>query len=273
MIPNPTLAGAIHGTVALLCIAVGLMQILRPKRGAGHRARGYFYVYAMLVADGLALLVYQVHRQVQYPAHVGAIANLICIVIGIVANAAQPASANLEVPALLLDRLVLCRAADRGGADPTRDTARSRLTKSVQALGHDICRNGYRQRDRLYDHRAKPADFRTGRAGRQHDAAGRCPIMIDSREASEALADIDDMVAPRAAVADLRSRQPVDDHVGRAGVRRLSGHLAGAALCRRRLDRASTSSASADGARSAPINRPKSGVRTFDRKFLLRRSR
>ena len=89
MIPNPTLAGAIHGTVALLCIAVGLMQILRPKRGAGHRARGYFYVYAMLVADGLALLVYQATGRFNI-LHIGAIANLICIVVGIVPMLLNP---------------------------------------------------------------------------------------------------------------------------------------------------------------------------------------
>ena len=52
MFHNLTFAGAIHVALAMLCIAVGLIQFLRPKRGAGHRARGYFYVYAMLVADG-----------------------------------------------------------------------------------------------------------------------------------------------------------------------------------------------------------------------------
>jgi uncharacterized membrane protein len=89
MIPTPTLVGAIHGAVALLCIAVGLMQMLRPKRGASHRARGYFYVYAMLVADGMALLVYQATGRFNI-LHIGAIANLICIVIGIVPMLLNP---------------------------------------------------------------------------------------------------------------------------------------------------------------------------------------
>ena len=40
--------------------------------------------------------------------------------------------------------------------------------------------------------------------------------MIDSQQASEALSDIDQIVA-RPAVADLRSRQPDHDPVGRAG--------------------------------------------------------
>ena len=83
MISNPALAGAIHSALALLCIAVGLIQLLRPKRGAGHRARGYLYVYAMLVVDGLALLVYHATGKFNI-LHVGAIANLICIVIAIV---------------------------------------------------------------------------------------------------------------------------------------------------------------------------------------------
>src|SRR6476620_4042668 len=55
-------------------------------------------------------------------------------------------------------------------------------------------RDGYCHRDRLYGDRTKPADSRAGRIGRRHDAAGRCAIMIDSREASAALADIDDIV-------------------------------------------------------------------------------
>ena len=57
MFYNLTFAGAIHAALAILCITAGLIQFLRPKRGAGHRARGYFYVYAMLVADGTAMLL------------------------------------------------------------------------------------------------------------------------------------------------------------------------------------------------------------------------
>jgi uncharacterized membrane protein len=89
MIPNPTPAGAIHAGLALLCIAVGLVQLLRPKRGAGHRARGYLYVYAMLAVDGLALLVYQATGKFNV-LHVGAIANLICIVIAIIPMLCNP---------------------------------------------------------------------------------------------------------------------------------------------------------------------------------------
>ena len=47
MLANLTLAGAIHTVLAMLCIAVGLLRITcSPKRGPGHRAREYAYVYA-----------------------------------------------------------------------------------------------------------------------------------------------------------------------------------------------------------------------------------
>jgi hypothetical protein len=89
MIPSPTPAGTIHAALAMLCIVVGLIQFLRPKRGAGHRARGYAFVYAMLVVDGAALLLYQSTGKFNV-LHVGAIANLICIVMAIVPMLCNP---------------------------------------------------------------------------------------------------------------------------------------------------------------------------------------
>jgi uncharacterized membrane protein len=83
MIANLTLAAAMHATLATLCIGVGLVQFLRPKRGAGHRARGYFYVYAMLVADGAALLMFQLTGRFNV-FHVAAIVNLIAIVLAVI---------------------------------------------------------------------------------------------------------------------------------------------------------------------------------------------
>ncbi len=93
MFHNLTFAGAIHVSLAILCIGVGLIQFLRPKRGAGHRARGYFYVYAMLVADGTALLVYRFTGQFNW-FHVGAIINFICIVLAVVPLLRSPRPAN-----------------------------------------------------------------------------------------------------------------------------------------------------------------------------------
>ncbi|NEV00784.1 DUF2306 domain-containing protein [Bradyrhizobium uaiense] len=100
MIPQVTLAslvhsaaGAVHAVVAVLCIGVGLIQFLRPKRGAGHRARGYFYVYAMLVADGTAMLVYRFTGALNL-FHVGAIVNFACIVAAIVPLLRSPRPVN-----------------------------------------------------------------------------------------------------------------------------------------------------------------------------------
>jgi uncharacterized membrane protein len=93
MIPHLTPAGAIHVTLAVLCIGVGLIQFLRPKRGAGHRARGYFYVYAMLVADGTAMLMYRFSGQFNL-FHVAAIINFACILLAIVPLLRSPRPAN-----------------------------------------------------------------------------------------------------------------------------------------------------------------------------------
>jgi hypothetical protein len=93
MIPHLTPAGAIHTALALLCIVVGLTQFLRAKRGASHRALGYFYVYGMLVTDGTALLVYRFTGHFNM-FHVGAIANFICIVLAVVPLLRSPRPAN-----------------------------------------------------------------------------------------------------------------------------------------------------------------------------------
>lgn len=93
MIHNLTFAGAIHAALAILCIAAGLIQFLRPKRGAGHRARGYFYVYAMLVADGTAMLVYRFSGHFNL-FHVAAIINFTCVVLAIVPLLRSPRPAN-----------------------------------------------------------------------------------------------------------------------------------------------------------------------------------
>ncbi|WOH67341.1 DUF2306 domain-containing protein [Bradyrhizobium sp. BWA-3-5] len=93
MIAHLTLPGAIHAVLALLCIAAGFIQFLRPKRGAGHRARGYFYVYAMLVSDGTTLLVYRFTGHFN-PFHVAAIVNFTLIVLAIVPLLRTPRPPN-----------------------------------------------------------------------------------------------------------------------------------------------------------------------------------
>lgn len=115
MIAHLTPAGAIHAVLAMLCIVVGAVQLLRPKGDARHRAMGYAYVYAMLVADGTAMLVYRFTGQFN-AFHVGAIVNFILIVLAMVPLLQNPAAGQLEAPPLLSYHLVLC-GPDRGGGD------------------------------------------------------------------------------------------------------------------------------------------------------------
>jgi uncharacterized membrane protein len=83
MLPHLTPVGAIHTALALLCIVVGAVQLLRPKRGAGHRARGYAYVYSILIADGAAMLLYRFTGAFNI-FHVGALVNFVLVIVAIV---------------------------------------------------------------------------------------------------------------------------------------------------------------------------------------------
>jgi hypothetical protein len=76
-------AGAIHGTLAASSIFLGLLQFVWPKRGPGHRARGYAYVYGMVAADAAAFLIYRFTGHFNI-LHVGAIANFTWIVLAMI---------------------------------------------------------------------------------------------------------------------------------------------------------------------------------------------
>lgn len=93
MIPHFPVAGTIHVALALLCLVAGFVQFLCPKRGAGHRARGYFYVYAMLVSDAATLLLYRFTGDLN-AFHVAAIVNFTLIVLAIVPLLRNPRPAN-----------------------------------------------------------------------------------------------------------------------------------------------------------------------------------
>lgn len=93
MIAHLTPTGAIHAVLATLCLVAGLIQFLRPKRGAGHRARGYFYVYAMLVSDGTTLLIHRFTGHFNV-FHVAAIVNFACIVLAVVPLLRTPRPSN-----------------------------------------------------------------------------------------------------------------------------------------------------------------------------------
>jgi uncharacterized membrane protein len=96
MIPHLTVPGAIHTALAFLGIAVGLFQLLRPKAGPTHRARGYAFVYAMLIADGAAMLIFQFTGTFNI-LHVGAIVNLVCIILAIVPMLRSPRPSNWKM--------------------------------------------------------------------------------------------------------------------------------------------------------------------------------
>lgn len=93
MIAHLTPAGAIHVVLAMLCLLVGSVQFLRPKRSAGHRARGYFYVYAMLVSDAATLLLYRFTGHFS-AFHVAAIVNFTLIVLAILPLLRSPRPSN-----------------------------------------------------------------------------------------------------------------------------------------------------------------------------------
>jgi uncharacterized membrane protein len=76
-----TTAGAIHTTLAAAAIILGIIQFLRRKGDSVHRAAGYAYVYALLIGDGAAMLVYQFTGKLNI-LHFGVITNLVCIAIG-----------------------------------------------------------------------------------------------------------------------------------------------------------------------------------------------
>jgi uncharacterized membrane protein len=93
MMTKLTFVGTIHMTLAMLCIVIGAIQLARPKHGAVHRARGYAFVYAMVVVDGTAMLLYRFTGSFN-AFHVGAIVNLAAIIAAMVPMLMNPRPAN-----------------------------------------------------------------------------------------------------------------------------------------------------------------------------------
>jgi uncharacterized membrane protein len=96
VISNLTLIGAIHTVLAATGIVTGSIQLLRAKGGPVHRALGYAFVYAMLIADGAAMLVFQFTGRFNI-LHVGALANLVCIIFAVVPVLRSPRPANWKL--------------------------------------------------------------------------------------------------------------------------------------------------------------------------------
>jgi uncharacterized membrane protein len=93
MMVGLTSAGAIHTVLAIAGIVVGLIQFLRPKGGPIHRARGYAFVYAMVIADGAAMLIFQFTGRFNI-LHIGALVNLACVVAAVIPVLRTPRPAN-----------------------------------------------------------------------------------------------------------------------------------------------------------------------------------
>ena len=96
MIAHLSPAGTIHADLAMLCIVIAAIQLLRSKGGAWHRALGYAYVYAMLVADGAAMLIYRFTGQFNV-FHAGAIVSSVLIVLAMVPLLQNPRPANWKL--------------------------------------------------------------------------------------------------------------------------------------------------------------------------------
>ncbi len=96
MIQNLTLPGAIHMVLAAGGILVGLIQLLRTKGGSIHRALGYAFVYAMLIADGTVMLLFQFTGRFNI-LHIGAIANMLCIILAMVPVLRSPRPSNWKL--------------------------------------------------------------------------------------------------------------------------------------------------------------------------------
>jgi uncharacterized membrane protein len=93
VIQHLTLLGGIHAAFAATSIVVGVIQLLRPKGSSIHRALGYAFVYAMLIADGTVMLLFQFTGRFNI-LHVGAIANMLCIILAIVPVLRSPRPSN-----------------------------------------------------------------------------------------------------------------------------------------------------------------------------------
>jgi uncharacterized membrane protein len=96
VIAHLTLPGAIHTILAVAGILVGLVQLVRRKGGPVHRALGYAFVYAMLIADGAAMLIFQFTGRFNI-LHVGALTNLVCMIFAIAPMLRSPRPANWKL--------------------------------------------------------------------------------------------------------------------------------------------------------------------------------
>lgn len=91
-----TVAGWIHTILTSLGIVLGAEQLLRTRRDRLHRWLGDCYVVAMLTADVAILTVYRFNGHFN-AFHVGALANITCIVMALRPMLAAPRPAQWKL--------------------------------------------------------------------------------------------------------------------------------------------------------------------------------
>lgn len=75
--------GFVHVTLAIACLVLGALALIKRKGGKRHRTLGYLYTAALLLANVSALSVYQESGQIG-PFHVLAVISLATLTAGFV---------------------------------------------------------------------------------------------------------------------------------------------------------------------------------------------
>src|SRR5262245_27498922 len=78
-----TTMGWVHLSFAGYGLVAAAVQLLRNKGDRVHRALGYAYVYAMIISNTTALMLYRFTGTFNV-FHAGAILNLACIVLAMI---------------------------------------------------------------------------------------------------------------------------------------------------------------------------------------------
>jgi len=78
-----TTMGWFHLAFAAFGLATGAIQLLRRKGDRLHRAVGYAYVYAMVIANATSLTMYRFTGSFNV-FHAGAIVNFVCIIAAMI---------------------------------------------------------------------------------------------------------------------------------------------------------------------------------------------
>ena len=87
----PVPFASLHVAAAIIALASGFFVVLWPKGRAAHRLAGLFYVFAMLVNNLSALMIYDLTGQLNL-FHAFALLSLGCTLMGLVLPLTRPAN-------------------------------------------------------------------------------------------------------------------------------------------------------------------------------------